>query len=125
MIPNFIVRALKGESLPTYGDGSITRSFCYVDDLVQGLLKATFTPGTTAGVFNLGNPVEFTLTELAEVVLRLTGSASKMEFLPPREDDPTRRRPDISRARERLGWEPRVPLEEGLRRTIDWFRARI
>jgi len=125
VVPNFIWRALKHESLPIYGDPAKTRSFCYVDDLVQGIMKAQFTPGTTANVYNLGNPGEFTLQELAELVLRLTGSPSTIDMLPPREDDPTRRRPDISRAKAELGWEPRVPLEEGLRKTIAWFSTQL
>ncbi|MDE3076877.1 MAG: SDR family oxidoreductase, partial [Chloroflexota bacterium] len=110
VVPSFLVRALKGEPLPIYGDGSITRSFCYVDDLVQGILKAMFTPGTTAKVFNLGNPGEFTLFELAELILKLTSSSSRVELLPAREDDPTRRRPDITKARTVLGWEPAIQL---------------
>ncbi len=125
VVPNFVCKALRGEPLPIYGEGSKTRSYCYVDDLVDGILKAQFTEGTTAGVFNLGNPGEFTLDELAALVLRLTGSSSAIEYLPPREDDPTRRRPDITRAKARLRWEPSVPLEEGLMRTIAWFRGRL
>jgi len=88
-------------------------------------MPTQFTAGTTAQVLNLGNPGEFTLDELAALVLRLTGSSSAVEYLPPREDDPTRRRPDISRAKERLGWEPAVPLEEGLKRTIAWFKEHL
>jgi nucleoside-diphosphate-sugar epimerase len=122
VVPNFIWKALKGEPLPIYGRGSITRSYCYVDDLVAGILAAQFRDGTTARVFNLGNPGEFTLDELASLVLQLTGSASTVEYLEAREEDPARRRPDISRARAELGWEPRVPLEEGLKSTIAWFR---
>jgi len=125
VVPNFICRALLGEALPIYGDGTQTRSFCYVDDLVQGILKAQFEEDTVGQVFNLGNPGEFTLLELAEMVLELTGSKSKIEFFPPREDDPTRRRPDITRARTQLGWTPRVPLEEGLKSTIAWFRTEL
>ena len=125
VVPNFVCKALRGEPLPIYGEGSKTRSYCYVDDLVAGILRAQFTAGTTAQVLNLGNPGEFTLDELAALVLRLTGSSSAVEYLPPREDDPTRRRPDISRAKERLGWEPAVPLEEGLKRTIAWFKQHL
>ena len=125
VVPNFICRALRGEPIPIYGDGRQTRSFCYVDDLVQGILKAMFEPGTTADVFNLGNPEEFTLLELADEVRALTGSASELDFQPPREDDPTRRRPDIAKAKSRLGWEPRIPLREGLERTIAWFREHL
>lgn len=122
VVPNFVCKALAGERLPIYGAGSKTRSYCYVDDLVRGILKAQFTEGTTAQVFNLGNPNEFTLDELASLVLRLTHSKSTIEYLPDREDDPSRRRPDISRAKSQLDWEPRVPLEEGLKPTIAWFR---
>ncbi|HLG73349.1 MAG TPA: UDP-glucuronic acid decarboxylase family protein [Chloroflexota bacterium] len=125
VVPNFICNALRGEPLPIYGAGSKTRSYCYVADLVQGILKAQFTKGTTAQVFNLGNPDEFTLDELAQLVLRLTGSSSSVEYLPDREDDPSRRRPDISRARSHLGWEPLIPLEQGLGPTIDWFRSQL
>jgi len=125
VVPNFVCKALLGQPLPIYGEGSKTRSYCYVDDLVDGILRAQFTPGTTAQVFNLGNPGEFTLDELAALVLRLTGSSSPIEYLPPRQDDPTRRRPDITRAKTHLGWEPRIPLEEGLQRTIAWFRGEL
>jgi UDP-glucuronate decarboxylase len=125
VVPNFIWKALHGEALQIYGEGSKTRSYCYVDDLVAGMQKAMFTPGTTAGVFNVGNPGEFTLDELAAIVLRLTGSKSIVDYLPAREDDPTRRRPDISRAKAALGWEPKVPLEDGLTRTIEWFRTQV
>ncbi|MFI5266890.1 MAG: UDP-glucuronic acid decarboxylase family protein [Chloroflexota bacterium] len=125
VVPNFIWKALHGEPLPIFGEGSKTRSYCYVDDLVSGMAKAMFTAGTTAGVFNLGNPGEFTLDELAALVLRLTGSTSKLEYLPPREDDPTRRRPDITRAKTKLGWEPQIALEDGLQRTVAWFRKQL
>ncbi|MBV8084151.1 MAG: SDR family oxidoreductase [Chloroflexi bacterium] len=126
VVPNFVVKALKEEPLPIYGDGNkITRSFCYVEDLVRGILKAMFTAGTTAGVFNLGNPGEFTLLELANVVIELTGSRSKIDQQPPREDDPTRRRPDIGRAKEVLGWEPRITLAQGLQPTIEFFRSEL
>ncbi|HEX6512086.1 MAG TPA: UDP-glucuronic acid decarboxylase family protein [Chloroflexota bacterium] len=125
VVPNFVCRAITRQPLQIYGDGAKTRSYCYVEDLVRGILKAMFTPGTSAGVFNVGNPGEFTLDELAALVLRLTGSSSAVEYLPPREDDPTRRRPDISRAKEHLGWEPRVALEDGLQRTIAWFKEHL
>src|SRR5581483_39804 len=121
VVPNFIWKALHGEPLPIYGNGAQTRSFCYVSDLVRGMRQAMFAPGTAGEVFNLGNPGEFALLDLAELVLRLTGSRSSVEFHPAREDDPTRRRPDISKAKEQLGWEPRVALKDGLRSTIDWF----
>lgn len=125
VVPNFIWKALHNEPLPIYGQGSKTRSYCYVDDLVEGTVRAMFTAATCADVFNLGNPGEFTLDELAALVLRLTGSSSSIEYLPPREDDPTRRRPDISRAEAKLGWQPRIGLEDGLQRTIAWFRKQL
>jgi len=125
VVPNFVCRAIANEPLPIYGDGAKTRSYCYVDDLVRGIIQVQFSEGTNGQVFNLGNPAEFTLDELAAVVIRLTASSSKVEYLPPREDDPTRRRPDISRIQAQLGWEPKVPLEEGLRKTIDWFRENL
>ncbi|HLY65965.1 MAG TPA: GDP-mannose 4,6-dehydratase, partial [Chloroflexota bacterium] len=125
VIPNFVSCALRNEPLPIYGDGAKTRSYCYVDDLVRGIIQAQFSDGTNGQVFNLGNPGEFTLDELAAMVVRLAGSSSTIEYLPPREDDPTRRRPDISRVKAQLGWEPRVALEDGLRQTIDWFRTEL
>jgi UDP-glucuronate decarboxylase len=120
VVSNFIVQALRGEPLTVYGDGSQTRSFCYVDDLVRGLIRMMDTEGLT-GPLNLGNPSEFTILELAEKVRQMTGSGSEIRFLPLPTDDPTQRRPDITLARERLGWEPAVPLEQGLRATIDYF----
>lgn len=121
VVPNFIQQALAGEPLTVYGDGSQTRSICYVDDLVAGLL-ALYDRGD-AMPFNIGNPQEVTVRELAEIVIRLTGSKSSIELLPMPEDDPKRRCPDITRARSILGWEPRTGLEDGLRRTIDYFRG--
>jgi dTDP-glucose 4,6-dehydratase len=118
VISNFIAQALRGEPLTVYGTGSQTRSFCYVDDLVRGLIAML--DGAEPGPINLGNPTEITVRQLASTVLQLTGSPSAIEHLPPLEDDPTRRRPDISRAAEALGWRPSIPLEEGLRRTIAW-----
>ncbi|HOX44574.1 MAG TPA: SDR family oxidoreductase [Myxococcota bacterium] len=121
VVPNFILQALHGEELTVYGDGLQTRSFCYVDDLVDGIL-ATLERGDPEPV-NLGNPNEFTMLELARQVLALTGSASRLRHEPLPVDDPRVRRPDITRARELLGWEPHTQLEEGLRRTIAHFRA--
>ena len=121
VVSNFIVQALRGEPLTLYGDGSQTRSFCYVDDLIEGILRL-FERGTSEPT-NLGNPVEFTVAQLAEQVLALTGSSSKLVHEPLPEDDPKVRQPDIARARSSLGWEPRVQLDEGLRRTIAHFRA--
>jgi UDP-glucuronate decarboxylase len=120
VVSNFIVQALRGEPLTVYGDGSQTRSFCYVDDLVDGLVRFMNTEGLT-GPLNLGNPSEFTILELAEQVRELTGSRSEIRFLPLPSDDPTQRQPDISQARESLGWEPKVPLAEGLRKTVLYF----
>jgi UDP-glucuronate decarboxylase len=124
VISNFVVQALRGEPLTVYGDGSQTRSFCYVSDMVAGLMAAMEAEGLT-GPVNLGNPAEFTILELAHKVREMTGSASPIEFRPLPSDDPVRRRPDISLARERLGWQPRVPLEEGLAATIEDFRRRL
>jgi nucleoside-diphosphate-sugar epimerase len=121
MIPNFITQALQHEPLTIYGDGSKTRSICYVSDLVEGLLLAMFRPNTTGEVFNLGNPDEHTVLEFARTIIRLCHSSSSIVFQPGRIDDPERRRPDISKAQRVLGWRITVPMEEGLRRTIEWF----
>ena len=125
VVSNFIVQALAGEPLTIYGDGSQTRSFCFVDDLVDGLMALMATPHEVTGPINIGNPVEFTMIELAELVLELTGSASQIEHRPLPQDDPTRRRPDSSRARGTLGWEPKAQLRDGLERTIRYFRGQI
>jgi UDP-glucuronate decarboxylase len=122
VVSNHIVQALKGEDITIYGDGKQTRSFCYVDDLINGMLAMMETESNFLGPVNLGNPTEFTILELAEKVLRLTGSKSKVSFLPFPSDDPKRRRPDISLAESKLGWKPRVSLEEGLKETIAYFR---
>ncbi|MGH9105881.1 MAG: UDP-glucuronic acid decarboxylase family protein [Acidimicrobiales bacterium] len=119
VVSNFIVQALAGQPLTVYGDGTQTRSFCYVDDLVAGLLLML--SSDTAGPVNLGNPRELTVAGLATLVLRLTGSSSPLAHRPVPEDDPTRRRPDIARAKELLGWEPAIAVEDGMKRTIDWF----
>jgi dTDP-glucose 4,6-dehydratase len=119
VVSSFIRQAIEGEALTIFGDGSQTRSFCYVDDMVRGLLAMIDSP--RPGPINLGNPRERTVRELAELVLLITGSDSELRFLPLPVDDPVRRRPVIARAREGLGWHPRVPLEEGLRHTVDWF----
>src|SRR5436309_1415912 len=118
-VANFIVQALKGEPLTVYGDGSQTRSFCYVDDLVEGIVRLFERGGPEPT--NIGNATEFTVRQLAELVLRLTGSRSRMVEQPLPTDDPKVRQPDIQRARETLGWEPKVALEDGLRRTIEYF----
>jgi UDP-glucuronate decarboxylase len=122
VISNFIVQALRGERLTIYGDGRQTRSFCYVEDLVEGLIRMMDQNDTT-GPVNLGNPVETSMLELAQAVLRLTGSSSELKHLPLPQDDPKQRCPDISRARKLLDWTPRVPLEEGLTRTIEYYRT--
>ena len=114
---------LKGEDITIYGDGAQTRSFCYVDDLVDGLLKMMDTEAGFTGPVNLGNPGEFTIRQLAETVIRLTKSKSKLEFRPIPADDPKQRRPDITKARATLGWEPKVQLEDGLKETIAYFRT--
>ncbi|MCA3561138.1 MAG: SDR family oxidoreductase [Aestuariivirga sp.] len=122
VVSNFIMQALAGEDLTIYGDGSQTRSFCYCDDLVEGFLRLMESEPGMTGPVNLGNPGEFTMTELARLVLKLTGSRSKVTHLPLPEDDPRQRKPDIALAKTKLGWEPKVPLAEGLARTIDYFR---
>lgn len=122
VVSNFIVQALRGEDLTLYGDGSQTRAFCYVDDLIDGMVRM-MNQETETGPVNLGNPGEFTVLELAELVLRLTGSHSKLSFKPLPQDDPARRRPDISKAKAALGWQPKVALEDGLKETIAYFRG--
>jgi UDP-glucuronate decarboxylase len=123
VVSNFIVQALQGQPLTIYGDGQQTRSFCYVDDLVDGLIALMQSPDEVIGPINLGNPGEFTIRELAEMVLQLTGSRSQLVFHPLPQDDPVQRRPDISLATKTLGWEPKVALEDGLRRTVAYFRT--
>ena len=120
VVSNFIVQALRGEPITVYGDGGQTRSFCYVEDEVEGIFRL-FASDVTEPV-NIGNPGEFTVTELAELVLELTGSSSELRYLPLPEDDPKTRKPDITRARELLGWQPEISLREGLSRTIEYFR---
>ena len=122
VVSNFIVQALRGKDITIYGDGSQTRSFCCVFDLVIGLEAMMHTPNSVIGPVNLGNPGEFTVRELAETIIRLTGSKSKIIYKPLPQDDPARRRPDVSRARDLLGWTPGIGLEDGLRKTIDYFR---
>jgi UDP-glucuronate decarboxylase len=124
VVSNFVLQALRGQPITLYGSGEQTRSFCHVDDLVEGLLRLMDAEGVTDPV-NLGNPGEFTMRQLAEMVCRLTGSQSSIVTLPLPQDDPVRRRPDISRAKALLGWEPAVPLEQGLQRTIADFTARL
>ena len=123
VVSNFIVQALTSQPITIYGDGSQTRSFCYVDDLVEGFLRFMTLEGEEPGPVNLGNPGEFTMLDLAEMVLRLTGSSSSIIHKPLPTDDPLQRRPDITKAKTLLNWEPKVPLEEGLGRTIAYFRT--
>ncbi len=123
IVPNFITQAMAGEPITVYGDGSQTRSLCYVDDLVAGIIFAMFKPGTKGEVVNLGNPEEHTVLEYAKLIRRLCGSSSEIRFEPLPQDDPTRRCPDIAKAKALLGWQPRIGLEDGLVRTIQWFKA--
>lgn len=122
VVSNFIMQALRGEDITIYGDGSQTRSFCYVDDLVEGLLRLMDTPNSVTGPINLGNPVEFTIKQLAEIVIDMTGAGSSLIQLPLPSDDPTQRKPDISLARKELDWEPQQHLQAGLEKTIHYFR---
>lgn len=122
VVSNFIVQALKGQNITIYGDGQQTRSFCYVDDLIDGMLRLMDSTADFTGPVNIGNPVEFTMLELAEKVIKLVGGNSKLIFLPLPSDDPKQRQPDISLAREKLVWEPKVNLEDGLKETISYFR---
>ena len=125
VVSNFIVQALKGEPITLYGDGYQTRSFCYVDDLIDGLVRLMESPAALTGPVNLGNPAEFTMRELAELVLAETRSSSPLVTMPLPRDDPKQRQPDISFAQERLGWAPKVSLREGLKPTAEYFRAHI
>ena len=122
VVSNFIVQAIKGEDITMFGDGSQTRSFCFVDDLIEVMLRMMDSPAGFVGPVNIGNPGEFTMLELAEMVLRLTGSRSTISFKPLPSDDPKQRRPDISLAKQALDWEPKVSLKEGLEKTIAYFR---
>jgi UDP-glucuronate decarboxylase len=124
-VSNFIVQALKGEPITIYGKGDQTRSFCYVDDLLSGLIGLMEAPDDVTGPMNLGNPVESTILELAEKIIALAKSSSKLIYKPLPQDDPVRRKPDISKARQSLQWEPKVSLEDGLMRTIDYFRGAL
>lgn len=123
VVSNFIVQALRGESLTVYGEGAQTRSFCYVDDLVDGLIKLMATPDDFTGPVNIGNPGEFTILELAQKVIAVTGSSSTIDYRPLPADDPTQRQPVIDLARKHLGWAPTITLDQGLPRTVAYFRA--
>jgi UDP-glucuronate decarboxylase len=121
VVSNFIMQALKGEDITIYGNGKQTRSFCYVSDLIEGWMRLMASPDEVTGPINIGNPGEFTMLELAENVIELTDSKSKLVFEPLPADDPKQRQPDITQAKEKLGWEPKVPLREGLAKTIEYF----
>jgi len=123
VVSNFIVAALKGDPITVYGEGSQTRSFCYVDDLVDGLVRLMHTGDDFTGPVNLGNPQECSILEIAQKILDISGSSSRIEYRPLPLDDPKQRRPAIELARERLGWQPHVALEDGLRKTIAYFDA--
>jgi len=121
VVSNFIVQALKNKDITVYGDGGQTRSFCYVDDLVDGLIRLMESKSEIVGPINLGNPSEFTIRQLAQIVIDLTGSASKIIHRPLPQDDPKQRQPDISKAQELLGWQPVLPLADGLTKTVAYF----
>jgi UDP-glucuronate decarboxylase len=123
VVSNFIVQALKGDPITIFGSGTQTRSFCYVDDLIDGLTRLMNLPHDVEGPINVGNPAEMSMRELGELIISLTGSHSRLEFRPLPQDDPRQRRPDISRARQLLHWTPKVSLEEGLKKTISYFDA--
>jgi UDP-glucuronate decarboxylase len=125
VVSNFIVQALQGEPVTIYGDGSQTRSFCYVDDLIEAMLRMMDTASDITGPVNIGNPGEFTMLELAEMILRMTQSRSRIVHQPLPENDPRQRKPNIAVAKSILGWEPKVPLEEGLARTVSYFRKQL
>jgi UDP-glucuronate decarboxylase len=125
VVSNFIVQALKAEDITVYGDGSQTRSFCYVDDMVDGLILMMESPDSFIGPINIGNPDEFTILDLAKTIIRMTGNQSKIVFRPLPQDDPRQRQPDISLAGKMLGWQPKTNLEEGLEKTIEYFRKVI
>ena len=126
VVSNFILQALKGEDITIYGDGTQSRSFQYVDDLVEGMIRMMNTPDDFTGPVNIGNPIEFTMLELAELVLELTGSKSKIIYFPLPQDDPTQRQPNIDLAREKLNnWEPKIHLKEGLQKTIEYFEQAL
>jgi UDP-glucuronate decarboxylase len=125
VVSNFIVQALQNQDITIYGDGSQTRSFQYVDDLVEGMIRLMGTTDDFIGPVNVGNPGEFTIKQLAEMVIRQTGSKSKLVYLPLPQDDPIQRQPNIELAKEKLGWEPKITLEEGLEKTIAYFKEKL
>lgn len=125
VISNFIVQALKEGDITIYGDGKQTRSFCYVDDLIEGMIRMMNSKSGFTGPINIGNPGEFTMLQLANLIIELTGSKSKIVYKPLPQDDPMQRKPDIELAKQNLGWEPSIPLEEGLRKTIEYFKNKL
>ena len=125
VVSNFIVQALQNQNISMYGDGSQTRSFCYVDDLIEGIIRLMNTDADVTGPVNLGNPSEFTILQLAQKVIQMTGSKSDIIYKPLPSDDPKQRQPNITLAKSKLGWEPSIQLEEGLKKTIEYFRAQI
>lgn len=125
VVSNFIIQALRGEPITIYGDGSQTRSFCYVDDLIEGMVRLMNNEQGFVGPVNIGNPGEFTILELAQLVLEMTGSSSELSFRPLPQDDPLQRKPDITLAKKELQWEPGIPLQEGLEKTIAYFREEL
>lgn len=125
VVSNFIMQALQGKPITVYGDGSQSRSFCYVDDLIEGFIKFMNSPDDLTGPINLGNPVEFTILDLAEKVIKLTGSKSKITYKPLPHDDPVQRQPDVTLAKKKLKWEPKVKLEDGLKETLKYFKKLI
>jgi UDP-glucuronate decarboxylase len=122
VVSNFVVQALNGEELTIYGEGSQTRSFCYVTDLIEGFIRLMATPDDVIGPINLGNPEEFTIRELAQLTAELSGTTTSLRFLPLPSDDPVQRRPDIKKSRDLLGWHPEIKLRDGLSKTIDYFK---
>jgi UDP-glucuronate decarboxylase len=125
VVSNFVIQALRGEPITIFGDGFQSRSFCYVDDMIEALIRLMESPDDVVGPVNLGNPAEITIKALAEQVIALTGSASRIEHRPAVADDPVRRRPDIALAKRALDWEPRIPLLQGLTQTIAYFRREL
>jgi UDP-glucuronate decarboxylase len=125
VVSNFIIQALKGEPITIFGDGTQSRSFCYANDMIEGLIRMMNGPDDFTGPVNLGNPAEYKILDLAQTIIRLTDSKSRIDFFPPPMDDPKRRQPDISLAKEKLHWEPKIDLEEGLKRTIHFFKERL
>jgi UDP-glucuronate decarboxylase len=125
VVSNFIVQALNGDPITIYGDGSQTRSFCYVDDMVTGLISLMESPPEVTGPINIGNPGEFTMLELAEKVIALTGSSSTLVYEPLPTDDPVRRKPNIDKATELLGWQPTIQLDDGLKPTVEYFQSMV